>query len=150
MYYCAQKDPVAIWTQCAPIPIVGGKDLVQVTAADTLTLTAAMTGTTIIATKTSATQVFTLPAAATPGLNYRFVCGVGNSASEIQVAVGTGDNILGKIHASNDGTALASTVTTGVLKNTAATNVVGDFVKLVSDGITTWYMAEEAGVWSAT
>ena len=39
---------------------------------------------------------------------------------------------------------------TGLLKNTAANNVVGDSVTLVSDGITTWYMTAQLGAWSAT
>jgi hypothetical protein len=128
----------------------GLRRAVSVTAADTIAITAAMSGTVFVATKASATQVFTLPAAATAGLEYTFVCGTGGIASEIHVGVFAGDLITGKIHAAENGTALLSTVTTGLLKNTAATNVDGDFCTLVSDGVTTWYMVALAGVWSAT
>ena len=128
----------------------GVRRAVSVTAADTIAITAAMSGTVFIATKASATQVFTLPAAATAGLEYTFVCGTAGLDGEIHVGVFAGDLITGKIHAAENGTALLSTVTTGLLKNTAATNVDGDFCTLVSDGVTTWYMISLAGVWSAT
>lgn len=130
--------------------VAGVRDSVSVTLADTVAITTAQSGTVFICTKTSATQVLTLPAAATAGLCYTFVCGAGAAGGEIQVAVGTGDNIVGKTHAANDGTGLVSTVTTGLLKNTAATNVVADMITLVSDGITTWYSIAQTGVWSVT
>jgi hypothetical protein len=128
----------------------GVRRAVSVTAANTIAITAAMSGTVFVATKASATQVFTLPAAATAGLEYTFVCGTAGLDGEIHVGVFAGDLITGKIHAAENGTALLSTVTTGLLKNTAGTNVDGDFCTLVSDGVTTWYMISLAGVWSAT
>lgn len=128
----------------------GLRDSVSVTLADTIAITAAQSGTTFIATKTSATQVFTLPAAATAGLYYAFVCGAGAAGGEVHIGVGTGDNIVAKTHAANDGTGLITTTTTGLLKNTAATNVVGDAISLVSDGVTSWYAVAQTGVWSAT
>ncbi len=114
-----------------------------------VTITAADSGTVYIATKAtqSPDQIFTLPAAATPGLTYTFVCGHGTG--EITVAVATGDNILGKTHGAENGAALATTATTGILINTVATNVIGDFCTLVSDGATSWYMVAVAGVWAA-
>lgn len=126
----------------------GVRGAASVTAADTIAIGAVDSGTVYIATKSSATQVFTLPLAATAGLRYSFVCA--HASGEIHVGVGTGDNIIGKTHGAENGTGLSSTATTGLLKNTAATNVVGDFCTLVSDGITTWYMVSVAGVWSVT
>lgn len=120
----------------------------SVTSSATITVTAAQTGTTFISTAGSGTQVFTLPAAATSGLTYSFVCG--NAATEIILGVASGDNIVGKTDGATDGTGLVSTVTTGQLKNTAAGNVKGDFVTIVSDGITTWYMVAIAGGWTVT
>lgn len=112
-------------------------------------ITEADSGTTYIATKAtqSPDQIFTLPPAATPGLYYTFVCGHGTG--EITVAVSTGDNILGKTHGAENGAAFATTATTGILINTVATNVIGDFCTLQSDGITSWYMTAVAGVWAA-
>ena len=119
-----------------------------VTTADTRTLTAAESGAVMICTKASATQVFTLPLAATAGLMFSFVCG--HASGEIHVGVGTGDNIVGKTDGAAAGTGLVSTATTGLLKDTAASNVVGDHVTLVSDGATTWFMVAVAGAWSVT
>jgi hypothetical protein len=121
---------------------------VSVTSADTATYATTDSGLVVIATKGSDTQVFTLPAAATPGLQFTFVCA--HASGEMHVGVATGDNIIGKTHGAENGTGLVSTATTGLLKNTAGTNVVGDFCTLVSDGITTWYMVAVAGVWSVT
>jgi hypothetical protein len=120
-----------------------------VVGTDAVVITAAASGTVYIATKPDQTpdQIFTLPAAATPGLQYTFVCGHGTG--QISIAVATGDNIIGKTQPAENGTAVATTATTGVLINTVATNVIGDFCTLVSDGITTWYMVALAGVWAA-
>lgn len=126
----------------------GVRRAVSRTSADTITIGASDSGTVYIATKTSATQVFTLPAAATGGLQYSFVCA--HASGEINVAVATGDNIIGKTHGAENGTGILSTATTGLLLNTAASNVVGDFCTLVSDGATTWFMVAVAGVWSGT
>jgi hypothetical protein len=122
---------------------------VSVTATAAVTVTAADTGTVYICTASSGTQVFTLPAASTAGLTYTFTAGAGSANGEIRVGVATGDNILGKIHAAQDGTALVTTATTGLLLNTASGNVAGDSVTLVADGITTWYMSAVIGAWSA-
>ena len=121
-----------------------------VTAAATLTVTAAMSGTSFICTAAAGTQVFTLPAAVTAGLVYTFICGAGAAGGEIRVGVASGDNIVGKTSGAQDGTGLVSTATTGLLLNTAGGNVVGDFVTLVSDGVTTWYMRGVAGAWTVT
>lgn len=118
-----------------------------VTTSATPTFTAALSGTTYICAATTGTQTITLPAAATAGLEIRLVCG--HASGEIIVAVATGDNIVGKIHGAENATGISTTATTGVLKNTAATNVVGDHCTLVSDGVTTWYMTSVAGVWAA-
>lgn len=126
----------------------GVRGAASVTAADTASLTAAQSGLVVIATKGSATQVFTLPLAATAGLTYSFVCG--HADGEIHLAVGTGDRIVGKTSGAEDGTGLITTVSSGLLKNTASSNVVGDFTTVVSDGSVSWYMTAVAGAWSAT
>lgn len=96
-----------------------------------------------------AATTFTLPAASTAGLTYTFVAGnVTGSSNTVLINVQTGDNVVGKTHGAENGTGIATTANTGI-KNTAATNVVGDFVTLVSDGVTTWYMTAVAGVWAS-
>lgn len=109
------------------------------------TVTAAMSGRMFVDVKGSATTTFTLPSAAA-GLWYTFVCG--SAAGEILITPATGDAIVTKIHAANDGTALAPAAGTGI-KNTAATNVAGDCITLVALDATTWYGVGMTGVWAS-
>jgi len=74
------------------------------------------------------------------------VCGHANS--EILITPAAGDAIVGKTHGAQDATGLAPAAGTGI-KNTAATNVVGDHCTLVALDTTTWYMTSVAGVWAA-
>jgi len=113
--------------------------------AETKTVTVAESGSVFVQTRSSTTVTYTLPAAA-PGLEYTFVCGHANS--EILITPASGDAIVTKIHAAQDGTALAPAAGTGI-KNTAATNVAGDFIKLVSLDGTTWYGVGMAGLWAS-
>jgi len=124
----------------------GGTKTAGTTTAATATLTEADSGKVTIATLSSGTQTFTLPAAARVGQRFTFVCG--HASGEILISVATGDNIVGKTDGGSAGTGIATATSTGI-KNTAATNVVGDFVTLVSDGVTTWYMTSVAGVWAS-
>lgn len=126
----------------------GVRRAATITTTAEVTVTAAQSGMVFVATADTGTQVFTLPAAATPGLEYTFSCG--HASGEIRVAVGTaGDNIIGKTHGAENATGISTTATTGLLLNTAANNVVGDFCTLVSDGGTSYRMVAVAGVWSA-
>ena len=113
--------------------------------AETKTVTVAESGSVFVQTRSSTTVTYTLPAAA-PGLEYTFVCG--HAGSEILITPASGDAIVTKIHAAQDGTALAPAAGTGI-KNTAATNVAGDFIKLVSLDGTTWYGVGMAGLWAS-
>lgn len=119
---------------------------ISVTSADTATLTVANSPRVTFATKASATQVFTLPKASdAPGCFYTFICG--NAAGEILVNPGdAGDNF--QIKATVDqGAAIATSVNVGI-KNTAATNVKGDLMTVISDGVTTWWMIDQSGIWA--
>ena len=109
------------------------------------TLTTAESGATIIATKASATQTFVLPSAATAGLFYTFICG--SAAGEILINPDGTENIITK--ATNDaGASVAPAGGTGI-KNTAATNVLNDYLTLVSDGVDTWYTVAQSGIWAS-
>lgn len=118
---------------------------VAATTAETEDVTADETGKVFVQTRSSTTVTYQLPAAQA-GLEYTFVCG--NAGSEILITPATGDAIVTKIHAANDGTALAPAAGTGI-KNTAATNVAGDFIRLVCLDGTTWYGVGMAGVWAS-
>jgi hypothetical protein len=45
-------------------------------------------------------------------------------------------------------TSVKPTAGTGV-KNTAATNVLGDYMVLESDGVNTWHEISGAGIWAS-
>lgn len=108
------------------------------------TLLAADSGKVFVATKSSATQTFTLPSAATAGLMYTFICG--HADGEILINPITGQQISTK--ATVDGASVKPAAGTGI-KNTAASNVVGDFITLVSDGTATWHTVAMAGTWAS-
>lgn len=96
-----------------------------------------------ICTKSSATQTFTLPAATTAGLTYTFICG--HASGEILInPVST--NVF-NIKASEGGAAVLTTTPNGI-KNTAATNVLGDSITVVSDGVGAWYGIRQSGIWA--
>lgn len=118
---------------------------VTITTATTFTVTAAESGTAYLGTKGSGTQTATLPAASTPGLTFTFIAG--DAAGELLVNP-TGADYF-KIKAS---TATGTSITTATgfgIKNTAATNIVDDYIRLVSDGLSTWYMIGQAGIWAS-
>jgi hypothetical protein len=114
------------------------------------TLTAAETGHVFLATAASGTQTFTLPAAAA-GLMYTFVCG--HASGEILITPATGDAIrtmaFGAIGADADTAAVAPAAGTGI-KNTAATNVIGDNITLLALDGTTWQgLGIAVGIWAS-
>jgi hypothetical protein len=141
----AAKSP---WNPAGPIEAPGGATAlpagirrpVIVTDEATLALKAEKSGAVIRATKTSATQTFALPAPTTAGLEYTFICG--HADGEINIDPGaatytiTGRNIA--VAAAKD------------LKNSAASNVVGDSVTLVSDGDKGWHITAIQGTWEST
>jgi len=110
----------------------------------TIAVTAAVNNKVFIATKASLTQTFTLPAASTAGLQYTFICG--NAGGEIKILGSAGDTINCK--AANAGASVSVAADTGI-KNTAATNVLGDTITLVSDGVTNWYGIAQSGIFAS-
>jgi hypothetical protein len=118
---------------------------VEANAGATKAVAVEESGKVFVQTASTGTTAYTLPAAA-PGLKYTFVCG--NANGEILINVATGDAIVTKIHAAQDGTALAPAAGTGI-KNTAATNVAGDSITLVALNDTTWYGTSLIGLWAS-
>jgi hypothetical protein len=113
---------------------------VIVTDAATLALEAEQSGAVIRATKTSATQTFALPAPTTAGLEYTFICG--HADGEINIDPGAATYTITGV-----GIAVAAAKD---LKNSAASNVVGDSVTLVSDGDKGWHITAIQGTWAST
>lgn len=121
-----------------------GLRAVTSTAADTATYTVEDSGRIVYATKSSATQTFTVPTASGSGMEIQFVCG--NAGGEILVNGGASD--VFNVKASEGGAAVATAAGTGV-KNTAATNVKGDSITLVDVAANNWTATQQSGIWAS-
>ena len=118
------------------------------TSADTIAVGAADTGKVYLATKSSATQTFTLPAVAA-GLTYTFICG--HASGEILINP-TGSVVFtitsfAAVGADADTGIVTTSAGTGI-KNTAATNAIGDSITLVSDGVGWYGVGISSGIWA--
>lgn len=111
------------------------------------TLVYTESGALVVATKTSATQTFTLPPATRAGCIFTFKVGNGGEAGEILINPGAGYVIQCK--ATNDsGAEVRPAAGTGI-KNTAGTNVDGDYITLMADGVVTWHTVAQSGIWAS-
>lgn len=115
------------------------------TSAGPITLATTDCNRVVVAARTSTTTEWVLPtAAAVPGCVFTFV--TTSAASEVLLTPVTGDNF--QIKATGDaGASVVTTASTGV-KNTALTNVIGDTLTVVSDGLLTWIMIAQGGIWA--
>ena len=136
-------------TNAGVATVTGGKTGVVSGTDATVAVTVAQSGTVFFATATSGTQTYTLPAVAA-GLTYTFIAAhaggeilVDQAASEV-ITITT----FAAVGADADTAIVAPAGGTGV-KNTAATNAVGDSLTLVSDG-TGWYgVGITSGIWAS-
>ena len=113
----------------------------------TTTLTNAQSGKTHVATKASVTQDFILPSAATEGLIYTFICG--HADGEITIQVDGTDTVACIV---NPGQAPEVSLVTSAGKgiiNTGGTNILGDHITLISDGVSRWYGISQIGIFAS-
>ncbi len=84
--------------------------------------------------------VMTLPAitAASKGVWYRFVCGVASSGTGLSISPNSADNFYSFGITPSDGKDMI---------NTGTTDVVGDFIEVMSDG-TNWLVIAMDGTWA--
>jgi len=113
----------------------------------TITVAASDSGTTYIAKRSSSTQTFTLPSASTAGLTYTFING--HVDGMIYIKGQSGDTINCKSNADGTDRVSVSVAATTGLRNNSATNVLGDNITLVSDGISIWWMTAQSGIFSS-
>jgi hypothetical protein len=113
----------------------------------TITVAASDSGKTYIAKRSSSTQTFTLPSASTAGLTYTFING--HVDGMIYIKGQSGDTINCKSNADGTDRVSVSVAATTGIRNNAATNVLGDNITLVSDGISTWWMTAQSGIFSS-
>lgn len=111
----------------------------------TKTLAMGDSGAVIIDNLGSGTSTFTLPLAETSkGAEFTFVCG--DIGGEILINPNALDQV--SVKAAADGANVLPAAGTGV-KNTAASNVLNDFVTLVSDGANTWHSVALSGIFAS-
>ena len=119
---------------------------------DTSTYALATTdsGTVYVATLGSATQTYTLPAVATAGVEYTFVCG--HASGEIKITPQASEAIVitsfAAVGADADTGIISPAAGTGI-KNTAATNAIGDSITLVSSGTKWFSVGITSGIWAS-
>lgn len=110
----------------------------------TVTLTPDQSGRVCKATRASATQVFTLPAATEEGCVFTFKNG--HASGEILIDPAGTDTI--QVKATNDAGAEVTPAGGTGIKNTAATDVVGDYITLIADGVSQWNAIAQSGIWA--
>jgi hypothetical protein len=113
----------------------------------TITVAESDSGKVYIGKRSSSTQIFTLPSASTAGLTYTFICG--DVGGMVQIKGQSGDTINCKSNADGTDRVSVSVAADTGIRNNAATNVLGDNITLVSDGITTWWMTAQSGIFSS-
>ena len=130
----------------AAIPAPSSTRQVEVVASGDKTVSTVMASRLFLATAASGTQTFTLPLAASmPGAPVSFACG--HASGEILINPNVADQISAKGLVDHS-TSVKPAAGTGI-KNTAATNVLGDHITLVSDGVLTWHEVSGAGIWAS-
>lgn len=125
-----------------PEPLALSRTYVLGTSVAALTLTGSDDGVTVVATNTAATVVTTLPKASTVGVGFKariYVGALPGAGAGTTITPNATDNFVGA----------GLTKTAGqTLVNTAATDVVGDLIEVVSDGVTKWYITAKTGTWA--
>lgn len=122
-----------------------------VTTAATRTIAINECGSVIVGNATSGTQVFTLPAVANTGCMLTFIAG--DAGGEILVNMAAAGTCVVTSFAAVGADADTGIVTdascnTG-LKNTAATNAIGDSLTIVSDGTRWLGVGITSGIWAS-
>lgn len=130
---------------------VSGSRKAYVTAATTQTLTQADCGSVIVANHTTATQVFTLPAiGVSTGCMFTFIAG--DAGTELQFktpAVATCVfTHFAAVGTDADTAIVTDTSCEGGIKNTGATNAIGDSITIVSDGVRWLGVGIASGIWA--
>ena len=132
----------------------GTRKPATVGTAATLTLTTADCGRVIVGTATSSTQTYTLPVVTSAGCTFTFIAGHASSEILIDGAEASGASFIittfAAVGADADTGIVTDTDVTPGIKNTAATNAIGDTCTLVADGVDTWRSVGICtGIWAA-
>jgi len=118
----------------------------------TYTIALSECGRTFVATKSSATQTFTLPAlSGSAGCELTFIAGHASGEILVNAAATATCTIttFAAVGADADTAIVTDTSCDTGLKNTAATNAIGDTLTLVSDGTQWLGKGITSGIWAA-
>jgi hypothetical protein len=120
----------------------------------TYALSSADCGRTYVGTASSGTQVYTLPAVTTAGCTFTFIAGHASGEILVDSVETSGTSCIFTTF-----TAVGTDADTGIvtdtdcapgLKNTAATNAIGDSITIMADGVDTWRgLGIANGIWAA-
>lgn len=124
-------------------PIASDRVNLLGTAVAALTLKPEDDGTTVVANNTAATVVVTLPAAATAGAGTTFRVLAGQLPG-----AGAGLTLTPNAADKFQGNGFGAKTAGQTLINSAASDVVGDMLEVVSDGVTIWYVTAKVGTWA--
>lgn len=120
-----------------PLPVCTSANMAKQTKSGNYTLTAADSG---YFTYVSADATITLPVTVS-GYTYTIICAGLDADVEIIVELDGSDQIIGAGTTGGAGNPLTNTKTTARF---------GDYVKLVGDGTTGWFIQELRGTWALT
>lgn len=124
-------------------PIAGDRVRVLGTSVAALTLTGEDDGITVVANNSAATVVVTLPKAATVGAGFR-----ARVLAGVLPGAGAGLTVTPNAADKFQGNGFNAKTAGQTLVNSAASDAVGDYVDLVTDGGTIWYVINKVGTWA--
>ena len=92
-------------------------------------------------------KTFTLPSTAA-GLTYTFVCTAADGGALVSISPATADGIFGTITLAASVVQMAGTANTDV-DLTKSTQLKGDSITLVGDGVDGWAIVASTGIWAS-
>jgi hypothetical protein len=113
------------------------------TSVAAITLDGTDDGVTVVANNSAATVVATLPKVATVGAGYR-----ARLLAAVLPGAGAGTTLTPNAADKFQGNGFNAKTAGQTLVNSAATDAVGDYVDVVSDGGTIWYVINKVGTWA--
>jgi hypothetical protein len=132
----ASPNPIAQRLQTSRVNVLG-------TAVAAVTLDGTDDGDTVVANNSAATVVATLPKTSVvgPGYRARLIAGVLPGA-------GAGTTLTPNAADKFQGNGFNAKTAGQTLVNSAASDVVGDLVEVISDGAGIWYVINKVGTWA--
>lgn len=113
------------------------------TAVAAITLDGTDDGVTVVSNNAAATVVVTLPKAATVGAGFR-----ARVLAGVLPGAGAGLTLTPNAVDKFQGNGFGAKTAGQTLINSAASDVVGDYLDVVTDGVLTWFVINKVGTWA--